>query len=164
MFIMRHAYQDSRAERCIGMTVSFIMKGLAISRRTVQRCLTLLEKLGYLRCEVATAGETKMCIGLVVRLLEPLFPKHHKKSWPASRTNPGASRVSQKQSIYKNTSKEICNAANRVLRLSWALKCMAGVSRAQHKVVQVMESSSQEIRPNTANASRGIEMGLAIPT
>lgn len=163
LFIMRQAYQDSRAERCIGMTVSFVMGGLAISRRTVQRCLTLLEKLGYLQCEVATAGETKMCIGLVVRLLEPLFPKHHKKSWPANRINPGASRVSQKQSIYKNTSKEICNAPNRVLRLSWALKCMAGAARAAHREAQVTETSWPEIRPDTTQTSRSIEMGLAIP-
>ena len=38
-FILRHAYQDNREGRFVAMTVSFIMKGLAISRRTVQLSL-----------------------------------------------------------------------------------------------------------------------------
>ena len=51
MFIMQKAYQDNRAGGYIGMTVSYMMKGLSISRRTVQRSLTLLETRGYFRCE-----------------------------------------------------------------------------------------------------------------
>lgn len=134
MFIMRHAYQDSRSERFIGMTVSFIMEGLVLSRRTVQRCLTLLETLGYLQCEIATGGETKMCIGLIINLLSPLFPKHHKESWPERRTNSGASPMSQKQTEYINTSKGISNGAvHRISRLNWALKCLAGVARCAYK-------------------------------
>lgn len=142
MFIMRHAYQDARAERFIGMTVSFIMEGLAISRRTVQRCLTLLETLGYLRCEVATAGETRMCIGLVIKLLSPLFPEHHKDSWPEHRRKSGASTLSQKQSEYIKFSKGITQAATkRVLRLTWALKCMAGVARSAYKAAPELRQS-----------------------
>lgn len=143
MFIMRHAYQDARSERFIGMTVTFIMEGLALSRRTVQRCLTLLETLGYLRCEVATAGETKMCIGLIIKLLSPLFPEHHKKSWPETRKKSGASSVSEKQSEYLKTSKGISNGAvHRILRLSWALKCMAGVARSAYKAAPERPPSS----------------------
>lgn len=135
MFIMRHVYQDARAERFIGMTVSFIMEGLALSRRTVQRCLTLLETLGYLRCEVATGAETKMCVGLIINLLSPLFPEHHKKKWPKHRTKSGASSLSQKQNRYiKNSLGYADKALKRVGRLTWALKCLAGVARTAYKV------------------------------
>ena len=76
---MQKAYQDNRAGRYIGMTVSYIMKGLSISRRTVKRSLTLLETRGYFRCEVARGDQSRMCIGLIVHLLTPLFTKHQKE-------------------------------------------------------------------------------------
>lgn len=123
MFVMRHAYQDNRKGRFIGMTVSFIMKGLSLSRRTVQRSLTLLETLGYFRCEVTHSKETKMCIGLIIRLLSPLFPGHHKEKWPENRRTSGASSVPHKQIqkyIYQ---------AKRVFRITWAIRCMNGVAR-----------------------------------
>ena len=129
MFIMRHTYQDNRKDRFIGMTVSFVMNGLALSRRTVQRSLTLLETLGYFRCEVAKGNRSRMCIGLIIHLLEPLFPQHHKKKWPKKRGNPEASSVPQKHSRYTNL---ICGVAtkNKVQRLTWAIKCMNGVARS----------------------------------
>lgn len=130
MFIMRHAYHDNREGRFIGMTVSFMMKGLAISRRTVQRSLTLLETRGYFRCEVAKGDATKMCIGLIVHLLSPLFPKHHQKKWPEKRRNPEASRMPHKQKQFYKT---IYNSPNKVLRMNWALRCMYGVFRIASK-------------------------------
>lgn len=126
LFVLRHAYQDNRAGRFIGMTVTFMMKGLSLSRRTVQRSLTLLESRGYFRCEVAHGEETRMCVGLIVHLLNPLFPKHHKEKWPEKRGNRDASSVPQNQTQFK---KRIKNAKHRVFRITWALKCMNGVAR-----------------------------------
>ncbi len=130
MFVLRHAYQDNRAGRFAAMTVTFIMKGLQLSRRTVQRSLTLLETRGYLHCEVARGKTTKMCVGLIIHLKKTLFPKHHKEKWPPkrrmNRRNPEASSMPQKKAqIYKS----ILNAPKKVSRLSWALKCMNAVAR-----------------------------------
>lgn len=126
LFIMRHAYQDNRAGRFVGMTVTFIMKGLSISRRTVQRSLTLLESRGYFRCEVAHGEETKMCVGLVIHLMRSLFPKHHEEKWPEKRRNPDASSAPHKQIPFKN---KIYKTKHRVFRITWAIKCMNGVAR-----------------------------------
>ena len=125
-FVLRHAYQDNREGRFVAMTVSFIMKGLQLSRRTVQRSLTLLETRGYFRCEVATGNTTKMCIGLVIHLMQSLFPKHHRDKWPQKRRKSEASSMPQKKiQIYKS----ILNAKAKVSRLSWALRCMNAVAR-----------------------------------
>lgn len=126
-FVLRHTYQDNRAGRFIGMTVSFIANGLSISRRTVQRSLTLLETRGYFRCEVAKGEETRMCIGLIIHLLKPLFPTHRKESWPGKRRKSGASSLSNKQTHFFNT---IYKAKVKVPRLTWAMRCMNGIARS----------------------------------
>lgn len=126
MFIMQKAYQDNRASRYIGMTVSYMMKGLSISRRTVQRSLTLLETRGYFRCEVAKGDQSRMCIGLIVHLLTPLFAKHHKERWPKHRRNPDASPMPQKQIHFY---KRVNETSERMSRFRWSMNCMAGVER-----------------------------------
>ena len=50
------------------------MRALGKSRRTVQRYLRQLENAGYIAVEVIHA-RTRMCAGLFVELLAPLFPK-----------------------------------------------------------------------------------------
>ena len=130
MFIMQKAYQDNRAGRYIGMTVSYMMKGLSISRRTVQRSLTLLETRGYFRCEVAKGDQSRMCIGLIVHLLTPLFAKHHKEKWPKRRRNPDASPMPQKQIHFY---KRIYQGCQRTSRFLWSMRCMAGVERVLFK-------------------------------
>lgn len=130
MFVLRHTYQDNRQERFIGMTVSFIMKGLSISRRTVQRSLTLLETRGYFRCQVAKGKQTRMCVGLIIHLMESLFPKHHKEKWPEKRKNSGASTMPPKQiQFYKS----IYNAKIRTPRFSWAVYCMDAIASRAFK-------------------------------
>ena len=126
LFVLRHTYQDNRSGRFIGMTVSFIMKGLSLSRRTVQRSLTLLETRSYFRCEVAKGDATKMCIGLIIHLRESLFPQHRKEKWPEKRRNPEAPTLPHKQNQFYKT---LYSAKNKVSRLTWALKCMNGVAR-----------------------------------
>ena len=127
MFVMQKTYQDNRTGRYIGMTVSYMMKGLSISRRTVQRSLTLLETLGYFRCEVAKGDQSRMCIGLIVHLLTPLFAKHHKEKWPKRRRNPEASPMPQKQIQFY---KKIYRASESVSRLTWAIRCANQITNA----------------------------------
>ena len=140
MFVLRHTYQDNRSGRFIAMTVSFIMQGLSLSRRTVQRSLTLLETRGYFRCEVAKGNETRMCIGLVIHLLESLFPKHHRHKWPEHRRNRGASKLPQKQNQFYTTTYE---AKIKVSRLQWALRCMNAITR---KSVSQQNSTTEFVR------------------
>ena len=138
-FVLRHTYQDNRAGRFIGMTVSFIANGLSISRRTVQRSLTLLETRGYFRCEVAKGEESRMCIGLIIHLMKPLFPAHQKESWPEKRRSSGASELSNKQAHFFNT---IYKAKVRMSRLTWAMRCMNGVARRLSKYGQKSDEHS----------------------
>ncbi len=136
-FVLRHAYQDNRKGRFVAMTVTFIMKGLALSRRTVQRSLTLLETRGYFRCEVAKGSTTKMCVGLIIHLMQSLMPRHHKENWPEKRGNREASSMPQKKiHLYKT----ILGAKEKVSRLTWALKCMNGVARKAFQVDPVFGS------------------------
>ena len=57
------------------------MRALGKDRRTVQRYLRQLERAGYITVEVVHA-RTRMCAGLFVALLAPLFPRHHRQKWP----------------------------------------------------------------------------------
>ena len=153
LFVLRHAYQDNRSGRFIAMTVSFIAKGLSISRRTVQRSLTLLETRGYFRCEVAKGDTTRMCIGLVIHLMKPLFPAHRKESWPEKRRNSGAPGLSNKQIQFFNS---VYKAKLKMSRLTWAMHCMNGVARKafQHVLPSASPDHSrsgrfQQLRPAT---------------
>ncbi|MEM9409507.1 MAG: hypothetical protein AAGA30_00170 [Planctomycetota bacterium] len=132
-FVLRYAYQDNREGRFIGMTVSFIMKGLSLSRRTVQRSLTLLETRGYFRCEVAKAEQTRMCVGLIIHLQMTLLPKHHQMNWPERRGNSGASKLPHKQNQFYKT---IYSAKQRLSRLNWAIKCMNSIARRSCTVLE----------------------------
>lgn len=147
LFVLRHAYQDNRSGRFVGMTVSFIMQGLTLSRRTVQRSLTLLETRGYFRCEVAKGDTTRMCIGLIVHLLGSLLPAHHQQSWPERRRKSEASAMPQKQEQFY---KKIYQAKNRVMRITWALKCMNGVARRAFK-------GDPTYRPSRVKECRGFQ-------
>jgi hypothetical protein len=165
MFVLRHTYQDNREGRFIGMTVSFIMKGLELSRRTVQRSLTLLETRGYFRCEVAKGPESRMCIGLIIHLLTPLFPNHHRERWLESRRKPEASSMPQKHPRYKSFSDTVCETPlrNRVSRMNWALRCMDGVGRAASKYFRwsSLDNDNQtEFHPYRPNSSvQRVSMG-----
>lgn len=125
-FLMRHAYQDNRAGRSIALTVTFIMEGLQLSRRTVQRSLTLLESQGYIHCLVARGDRSRMCVGLLIELLRPLFPKHHQEKWPVRAVNAGASKSPYKQRIQVSIQK----AQNKTPRHLWSVRCMDGIFRS----------------------------------
>lgn len=125
IFLMRHAYQDSRAGRILPITKTFIMKGLALSASTVKRSLTLLETRGYLSAEVTTNGKTRMCAGLLIHLKQTLMARHHQKKWPTKAIKPEGSPAPPNQ--IQNL---ILKAKYKFSRHEWAEKSMEGVYRA----------------------------------
>ena len=70
--LAEYTYRKNRDGRAAEITVTWLMKALGRSRRTVQRYLRQLERAGYIGVEVIHAG-TRMCAGLMVELLAPVF-------------------------------------------------------------------------------------------
>jgi hypothetical protein len=120
--IMEETYRRNREGRTFQVTVSYLARALGKCRRSVQRYLRLLEAGGYVGVDVAVGHRSRLCAGLVIRLLAPLFPRHHRERWPGTLRNPGATPKSQNQRFKILISRE-----------SWALRCMDGVFRALMK-------------------------------
>lgn len=124
-------YRGNRKGRALEVTVTYLMKALGRCRRTVQRYLRLLEREGYVRSDVIKGARSRMCVGLVVHLLAPLFARHHQKKWPGKIGNSGATQESQNQSL-----KDSIKGKSRLIsRHQWALKCMDGVFRSLMKTL-----------------------------
>ena len=121
--LMQYVYRRDRTARAADITVTWLMKALGKERRTVQRYLRQLERAGYIAVEVIHA-RTRMCAGLFIALLAPLFPRHHRQKWPAKLMEPDASRESQNNRLRIKYSRE-----------SWALRCMDGVFRSLMKTL-----------------------------
>jgi hypothetical protein len=119
-------YRQNREGRALPVTVTYLAKALGRCRRTVQRYLRQLEGEGYVAVDVVASSRSRMCIGLVVRLLAPLFAAHHRQRWPQSRVNPGATQESLNQS-HKTYLQE---DGRRISVEHWALRCMNGVFRS----------------------------------
>jgi HTH domain len=119
--LAEYIYRRDRETRSAEITVTYLMRALRKSRRTVQRYLRQLERAGYISVEVIHAG-TRMCAGLLVALLTPLFARHHRQGWPQKLMKPDASRESQNHRLRIKYSRE-----------SWALRCMDGVFRSLMK-------------------------------
>lgn len=120
--IMEETYRRNREGRTFQVTVSYLARALGKCRRSVQRYLRQLEAGGYIGIDVAVGHRSRLCAGLVIRLLAPLFPRHHREKWPGRLGNPGATGKSQNQRFKILVSRE-----------SWALRCMDGVFRALMK-------------------------------
>lgn len=116
--IAGYAYRRDRDGRNANITVSYLQKALRKCRRTVQRYLRQLERSGYIETDVIIGQRSRMCTGLVLRLLTPLFPRHHKMKWPDKSTKSGATRLSQKHSLRKLIS-----------RKAWDERCRDGMFR-----------------------------------
>lgn len=119
-------YRQNRAGRSLPVTVTYLAKALGRCRRTVQRYLRQLEREGYVSVDVIVSQRARMCVGLVVRLLEPLLAAHHREKWPGALGKPGATRESQNKrfrivSTLKGTPIPV---------EQWVLRCMDGVFRA----------------------------------
>ncbi|MGB9069405.1 MAG: hypothetical protein WCC21_12630 [Candidatus Acidiferrales bacterium] len=121
--LMQYVYRKNRSARAADITVTWLMRALGKDRRTVQRYLRQLEHAGYIAVEVIHA-RTRMCAGLFVALLAPIFPRHHRQKWPAKLIEPDASRMSQNNRLRIKYSRE-----------AWALRCMDGVFRSFMKTL-----------------------------
>jgi hypothetical protein len=126
--LAEYIYRRDRETRSAEITVTYLMHSLRRDRRTVQRYLRLLEDAGYISVEVIYAG-TRMCAGLLVALLAPLFARHHRHQWPHKLGNPDAARKSQNHRLRIKYSRE-----------SWALRCMDGVFRSLMKTIPPLPS------------------------
>jgi len=136
--LAEETYRRNRAGRSLEVTVTYLMKALGKCRRTVQRYLRLLEREGYIGVDVVRGARSRLCTGLVVYLLSPLFARHHAKRWPERAANPGATGKSQNQN-FRGFS--VRNGA-RISRKVWALKCMDGVFRSLMKTTPLLENPS----------------------
>lgn len=129
--LAEYAYRRDREGRAAEITVTYLMRALGRCRRTIQRYLRLLEREGYIRVDVVHGHRTRMCTGLVVQLLAPLFPRHHADRWPAKLATPGATQESQKKRFIDSRSAGLV----RIPVQSWALRCMDGVFRSLMKTL-----------------------------
>jgi hypothetical protein len=125
-------YRANRAGRSLDVTVTYLMTALGRCRRTIQRYLRQLEESGYISVDVVKGKRSRMCVGLVVKLLAPLFARHHRKKWPERREDPGATQESQNQR-YIDSIKE---KPRLISRHEWAARCMDGVFRSLMKTLQ----------------------------
>jgi hypothetical protein len=119
--LAEYTYGRDREGRRARITVSYLATALTKSQRQVQRYLRELEHAGYIATNILKA-QTRMCIGLAIQLLEPLFPRHHAAKWPAKLIEPATTQMSENKSqIYKYEEIPLNN---------WALRCMDGVWRS----------------------------------
>jgi len=121
--LAEYLYRKNRTTRAGDITVTWLMRALGKSRRTVQRYLRQLEGEGYIAVEVVHA-RTRMCAGLFIALLAPMLPRHHRQEWPQKLIDSDAPRVSQNNKPRYKYSRE-----------SWALRCMDGVFRSFMKTL-----------------------------
>ncbi|KQZ28628.1 hypothetical protein ASD50_19260 [Mesorhizobium sp. Root552] len=116
-------YRQNRAGRSLPVTVTYLAKALGRCRRTVQRYLRQLEREGYVSVDVIVSQRARMCVGLVVRLLEPLLAGHHRGKWPGALGKPGATRESQNERLRLFSTLK----GTPIPVEQWAMRCMDGV-------------------------------------
>jgi DNA-binding transcriptional ArsR family regulator len=124
--LMEYFYRRHREGRSGEITVTWLMAALGKSRRSVQRYLRQLESEGYIAVDVLHA-HTRMCAGLFVELLAPLFPRHRREKWPQKLMNSDAPKVSQNnKSRYKTV---------RIPRGLWFLRCADPIWKAWQRTL-----------------------------
>lgn len=121
--IMEETYRRNRAGRLLPITTTYLSRALGRCRRTVQRYLRQLEEEGYLSISVIAGHRSRLCVGLLIRLLAPLFPEHHSEKWPDKVMKSGATRESQNHRF-----------KTLIPRHQWATRCMDGVFRSLMKI------------------------------
>jgi hypothetical protein len=120
--LAEYIYRKDRNTCEAPITVKYLMKALGRCRRSVQRYLRQLEREGYIDVHVVPSERTRMCFGLIVRLLPPLLPKHRRHQWPEKAINPGATSKSQ-------INRQVSNI-RPISRALWAFYCCEGVWRS----------------------------------
>lgn len=121
--IMEYVYRKNREGREAEITVTYLAKALGRCSRSVQRYLRQLEAAGYISVAVVHA-RTRMCAGLLVEVLAPLFPRHRRQRWPQKLMDSDTTRESQNNRLRYKYSREL-----------WALRCMDGVFRSFMKTL-----------------------------
>lgn len=132
--LAEETFRRNRAGRSLEVTVTYLMRALGKCRRTVQRYLRLLEREGYIGVDVVRGARSRLCTGLIVHLLNPLFARHHAKRWPERVAIPGATAKSLNQSFRGFST----GKGGRISRKAWALRCMDGVYRSLMKTVPLL--------------------------
>lgn len=125
--LMEYVYRKNREAREAEITVPYLMKAMDRCRRSVQGYLRELEREGYIEALVVPSPRTRMCFGLLIRLLDTLFPKHRRGRWPAKAGIRGAQKNSQ---IYSTRFKR-----RPMKRALWAFICCEGVWRSYMKTL-----------------------------
>jgi hypothetical protein len=124
-------YRRSREDRALRCTVNYLAKCLHRSERTVQNYLAQLRGRGYIQHDVVTSSRARMCIGIFITLLRPVFPRHHAHGWPESATKSGVKQDSQN---YSQINKQRLSSGLASVEV-WTWKCRAGVFRALMKTL-----------------------------
>ncbi|CAH1665966.1 HTH crp-type domain-containing protein [Hyphomicrobiales bacterium] len=124
--LAEETYRANREGRTLPVTVTYLARALGRCRRTVQRYLRQLEREGYVAVEVVASRRSRMCVGLVVRILQPLLAAHHRDRWPGRLGKPGATQESQNKRLDRFSPIE----GDRLSVEQWAIRCMDGVLRS----------------------------------
>lgn len=124
---MEYIYRMNREGREAEITVTYLAKALGRCRRTVQRYLRQLEHEGYIDVYVVPSKRTRMCFGLLIRLLDPLIPRHRRRKWP------------EKAGIRDATKESQINRSRLTIRTIprhvWDFFCSQGVWRSYMKTL-----------------------------
>ena len=121
--LAEYVHRRDRDSRTAQITVTYLMRALRKSRRSVQRYLRQLERAGYIAVAVIHAG-TRMCAGLMVELLATLIPRH---GWPQKLIKPDAPKLSQKDRLRNKT--------RLIPRVLWAVKCTDPIQKAWDRIM-----------------------------
>jgi hypothetical protein len=127
--LMELTYRQNRRQRALSCTVSYLAKGLGRSERAVQNYLRQLRAGGYVRHEVVRSERARMCVGIFITLLAPLFPRHHRNAWPAHVKKAGTPGVNLDSDNYSRKNNRTRFQARMSVE-AWAWRCMDGVYRA----------------------------------
>jgi HTH domain len=130
--ISEYIYRKDRKNRSAEITVTYLAKALGRCRRTVQRYLRQLECEGYIQVHVVPSERTRMCFGLLVRILDPLIPRHRRRRWPEKAIDRDVTSASQ-------------NYIQRFKRLPiprelWANICCDPIRRSHMKTLPAFSS------------------------
>ncbi len=136
MKLLELIYRRNRKGRGLQCTVLYLAKCLHRSERTIQTYLSQLRAAGYIRHEVITSERARMCIGIFITLLRPVFPAHHATEWPGRAMKSGVKRDSEKYNINISSRHE-----SRLEASCWASRCMEGVFRSLMKTGPVLQGS-----------------------
>ena len=125
--LAEYVYRRNREGREAEITVTYLSKALGRCRRTVQRYLRQLEREGYIDVHVVPSERTRMCLGLLIRVLNPLVPRHRRHKWPEKAGKPDATQESH------NNSPRL--SLRLFTRAGWDFLCGQGVWRSYMKTL-----------------------------